>query len=154
PNGYVYTFKQDGGYGFLRDSQNQERYFQERDVDDQELREQIRALKKGQEIPVICEHFAVGGKFRSRNLQPCRTVAEIIASAKKWADHGKLSQAIGELQRVLDAIGEHPEVSALLAEWREQSRSRGMILSNLPRGNSLYAQAKRAHLVDNDLTRA
>lgn len=149
PKGYIYSYKTDKNYGFLRGVDGKTYFFHRSAVSDDDLFNQIRDLVPGKQIPVTFE-VAQGPKGPlAIGVALYRTIDEIFSRATEYADEGDYSKAIAQVKKVLDLNPNYPSAREYYEKWREYVR-----VSGVPRGSNPYARAKRVQLIEKDLERA
>jgi len=149
PQGYLYTYKPDRNFGFLRGVDGEDYFFHRSAISDNELFNKIQDLVPGKQIPVIFE-AAEGPKGPvAIGVTLFRTVGEMFARATEYANDGEYPQAIAQVRKVLDLDPEYPSAQESYEKWREYARMAGV-----PKGSNPYARAKRVQLVEKDLDKA
>ncbi len=149
PQGYIYTYKSDRHYGFLRGVDGKTYFFHRSAVSDDDLFNQIQGFVPGKQIPVAFE-VAQGPKGPvAIGVALYRTVEEMFNRATEYADDGDYSKAIAQIKKVLDLNPNYPSAREYYEKWREYAR-----VSGVPRGSNPYARAKRVQLIEKDLERA
>ncbi len=151
PQGYIYTYKSDRNYGFLRGKDGKDYFFHRSAISDDDLLNQVRDLNlaSGKQIPVIFE-VAQGPKGPvAISVALYRTIDEMFRRATEYADEGDYSKAIAQIKKVLDLNPDYPSAREYYEKWREYAR-----LSGVPKGSNPYARAKRVQLIEKDLERA
>lgn len=149
PQGYIYSYKPDKKYGFLRGLDGKDYFFHESAISDDELIKLTQSIMPGKQIPVTFE-VAQGTKgLVAIGVTLYRTVEEMFNRAAEYADEGDYSKAIAQIKKVLDLNPNYPKAREYYEKWREYARLRGV-----PRGSNPYARAKRAQLIEKDLEQA
>jgi len=149
PQGYIFTYKSDRYYGFLRGIDGGEYFFHRSAISDDDLFEQIRNLLPDKQIPVNFE-VAQGPKGPvAIGITLYRTIDKMIQRAVEYADEGDYSKAIAQIKKALDKNPDYPLAREYYETWREYAR-----ISGVPRGLNPYARAKRVQLIEKDLERA
>lgn len=149
PQGYVYNYRADRGFGFLRGEDGESYFFHRSAVSDDELLEKVRNWAPGMKIPVAFQ-WAKGTKGPiAVEVTLQRSVPQIFERAVAYANDGEYSQAIAQVRKVLEIDPEHPQARECLEKWREYARVVGV-----PKGSSPYARAKRAQIIEKDLDKA
>ena len=149
PQGYIYTYKRDRNFGFLRDLSGQNYFFHRSAVIDAALCEKLNHLEIGEEIPVSFEPAQGPKGPLALKVALFRTNEELFDIANRYAQNGEYGQAISYIRQLLEREPEYPEAKNLYEKWREYAR-----VSGVPRGSNPYARAKRVQLIERDLDRA
>lgn len=149
PQGYIYEYKVERNYGFLKGVDGNNYFFHRSAISDDDLLSQIRTLRPGKKIPVTFE-VAQGPRGPvAIGVALYRTINEMFRRAIQYADEGEYPKAIAQIKRVLDLNPENNSAREYYEKWREYAR-----LSGVPRGSNPYARAKRVQLIEKDLERA
>lgn len=149
PQGYIYNYKLDRNYGFLRGVDGKNYFFHRTAIADDDLLEQIQNLQPDKRIPVTFE-VAQGPKGPvAIGIALYRTIDEMFQRAIEYANEGEYPKAIAQIKKVLNLNPEYPSAREYYEQWREYAR-----ISGIPRGSNPYARAKRAQLIEKDLERA
>ncbi|MBC8233248.1 tetratricopeptide repeat protein [bacterium] len=149
PQGYIYTYRKDRGFGFLEDLIGKKYFFHRSAIIDDTLLDRINNLDLGEQIPAVFE-TAEGPKGPlALRVALLRTVDELFNIATDCAEEGDYARAIGYIRQVLDRDSEYPEAQDLYEKWREYVRATGV-----PKGSNPYARAKRIGLIEKDLDNA
>ena len=149
PQGYIYIYKTDKNYGFLRGVDGKMYFFHRSAVSDDDLFNQIQDLVPNKHIPVTFE-VAQGPKGPlAIGVALYRTIDEMFSRATEYADEGDYSKAIAQIKKVFDLNPNYPSAREYYEKWREYAR-----VSGVPRGSNPYARAKRVQLIEKDLERA
>lgn len=149
PQGYIYTYKHDRNFGFLRDLSGKKYFFHRSAIIDPALFDEITHLEIGDEIPVVFKPAQGPKGPLALGVVRFRTNEELFNIAIQSAENGEYSQAISYIRQLLGRDSEYPEAKSLYEKWREYAR-----VSGVPRGSNPYAQAKRVQLIEKDLERA
>jgi tetratricopeptide (TPR) repeat protein len=149
PQGYIYTYKRDRNFGFLRDLSGNTYFFHRSAIIDANLYDELNRLEIGREIPVVFEPTQGPKGPLALKVALFRTNEEFFDIAIQYAENGEYSQAIGYIRRLLEREPEYPEAQEFYDKWREYAR-----VSGVPRGANPYASAKRVQLIERDLDRA
>nr|WP_290665147.1 tetratricopeptide repeat protein [Ardenticatena sp.] len=149
PQGYIYTYKRDRNFGFLRDLGGNSYFFHRSAIIDPTLFDELNRLEIGGEIPVTFEPAQGPKGPLALRVALFRTNKDLFEIANQCAQNGDYSQAIGYIRQLLEREPEYPEARELYDKWREYAR-----LSGVPRGSNPYARAKRVQLIEKDLDRA
>lgn len=149
PQGFIYSYRSDRSFGFLRDNDGETYFFHITAVSDDDLLEQLRDFTPGKRIPVTFEpsHGPKGPIAIRVTLH--RTLDQMFARATEYANDGDYNKAIALIKKVLEANPNYPSAQEAYEKWREYAR-----LSGVPRGSNPYARAKRVQLIEKDLERA
>lgn len=152
PTGCISSFGNQR-FGFI-DAENGETYFfRLEDVADDGLKQALldgtwrtRAQVEFTSVP------SVGTKYqRAVGVLPLQDVTALLDRARHLLKLSQHSQAMALVRRALAAEPDLQEAQLLETNIKEEIRTRGI---GLPTGQGPYAQAKRAQLVDQDLTSA
>lgn len=149
PQGYIYTYKRDRNFGFLRDLSEKNYFFHRSAIIDSTLYDKLSRLEIGERIPVSFEPAQGPKGPLALRIALFRTNEELFTIANQCAQNGDYSQAIAYLRQLLEREPAYPEAQELLEKWREYAR-----MSGVPRGSNPYARAKRTQLVEKDFDRA
>ncbi len=147
--GYIYTYKLNRNFGFLRDLAGNNYFFHRSAIIDTTLYDKINRLEIGDRIPVIFEPAQGPKGPLALRVALFRTNEELFKVANQRAQDGDYSQAIGYIKQLLEREPEYPEAQELYDKWREYAR-----ISGVPKGSNPYARAKRVQLIEKDLDRA
>lgn len=149
PQGYIFTYRNDRNFGFLRDLAGGRYFFHRSAIIDATLYDRLESLKQGERIPVVFE-TAQGPKGPlALRVALFRTIDELFEVANECAWDGEYARAMRYIRQVLDRDPEYSEAQDLYGKWREYVRVTGV-----PRGSNPYARAKRVQLIEKDLDRA
>lgn len=149
PQGFVYSYKSDRSFGFLKDNDGETYFFHITAVSDDDLLEQLRDFSPGKRIPVTFEPSQGPKGPIAIRVTLHRTLDQMFARATQYANDGDYSKAIALVKKVLDANPNYPSAQEAYDKWREYAR-----VSGVPRGANAYARAKRLQLIEKDLERA
>jgi tetratricopeptide (TPR) repeat protein len=152
--GFIYKYFPDRNYGFIRtaDGENDggNYFFHRTAITDVSLLTLL--ANKDFSRPVVFE-VAQGSQGRSLavSLAIARSPEEIFELAQQYSDNGEYQRAAAEMRRVVNLDPNFPGAQDLYVRWSEFAMIRNI---PAPRGNSLWARAKRAELIEKDLNRA
>lgn len=149
PQGFIYSFKQERNFGFLKDEKGEIYFFHITAVADDDLLDQLRVFSPDKSIPVIFEASDGPKGPIAIRVTLLRSLEQMFARAIEYANDGEYPKAINLVKKVMDATPNFPAVKETYEKWREYARIVGV-----PRGSNPYARAKRVHLVEKDLERA
>jgi tetratricopeptide (TPR) repeat protein len=149
PQGFIYFYKRDRSFGFLKSNDGETYFFHITAVSDDDLLEQLRDFSPGQKIPVTFEPSQGPKGPIAIRVALRRTLDEMFAKAVEYANDGDYPKAIALVKKVLDTNPNFPSAQDAYEKWREYARTSG-----IPRGSNPYARAKRVQLVEKDLERA
>ena len=149
PQGFIYSYKSERGFGFLEDSDGNTYFFHITSVTDDEVLEQLRYFSPGKRIHVTFEPTQGPTGPVALRVTLYRTLDQIFARANEHATDGDYSKAIAFVKKVLEVNPNYPSAQEAYDKWREYAR-----VSGVPKGSNPYARAKRAQLVEKDLERA
>ena len=153
PSGRIVSFGNQR-FGFINAPAGDHYYFRIDDIEDEDLRD---ALLDGRWRTLGFVEFELlprirGHKYdRAIRIRPLLDGDSLVRRARRLLQSGQPTQAMHEVRRALDA---DPTDEAALGLEREVKESIGKGLGSragLPKGDGLYARAKRAQLVDLDL---
>lgn len=147
--GYIYTYKNDRNYGFLRTDHDQKYFFHKNVIVDDELFVKINNISIREPIPVIFKIAEGADGPLAVSVSLDRTVDEIYKLALHYADEGEYEKAILQIKKVLIANATYPKAQDLHEKWRTYASVPG-----LPKGSGDYAKAKRVQLAEKDRERA
>jgi len=148
--GYIYTFRRDRNFGFLRSEEGEQYFFHRSAVIDEPLLEQLYSLDlRKVRIPVVFETASGPKGPLAIKIAQIRTQDELFELASNYALEGDYAKAIQNIKRLLNINPEYPNANECYENWREFVRAEG-----IPRGSNLFARAKRVQLVEKDLERA
>ena len=149
PQGFIYSYRSDRSFGFLRDEDGETYFFHITAVSDDDLHEQLRDFSPGKQIPVAFEPSQGPKGPIAIRVALHRTLDQMFARANEYASDGDYPKAIALVKKVLEANPNYPPAQEAYDKWREYAR-----ISGIPRGSNPYARAKRVQLVEKDLERA
>ncbi|HWP47020.1 MAG TPA: tetratricopeptide repeat protein [Candidatus Limnocylindrales bacterium] len=149
PQGFIYSYKPERSFGFLKDNDGETYFFHITAVSDDDLLEQLRDFSVGKRISVTFEPSQGPKGPIAIRVTLHRTLDQMFARATEYASDGDYSKAIALVKRVLEANSNYPSAQEAYDKWREYARVIGV-----PRGSNPYARAKRVQLVEKDLERA
>lgn len=149
PQGFIYSYRSDRSFGFLRDNDGQTYFFHITAVSDDDLLEQLRDFSPGKRIPVTFEPSQGPKGPIAVRVSLHRTLDQMFARANEYASDGDYPKAIAFVKKVLEVNPNYPSAQEAYDKWREYAR-----VSGVPRGSNPYARAKRVQLVEKDLERA
>ncbi|GIW01948.1 tetratricopeptide repeat protein [Roseiflexus sp.] len=149
PQGFIYSYKPDRNFGFLKDNDGETYFFHITAISDDDLLEQLRDFSPGKHIPVTFEPSQGPKGPIAIRVTLHRTLDQMFARAAEYASDGDYPKAIALVKKVLEADPQYPSAQESYDNWREYAR-----LSGVPRGSNPYARAKRVQLVEKDLERA
>ena len=147
--GYIFHYRPDRGFGFIRGQDGTQYFFHQNAVVDDELKDKIVDQHLGRQTPVVFETTQGKKGPIAVGVSLYRTTGEMFDLALKYASDGEFSKAISQIRKVLATDPEYPQAQANHEKWREYARVTGV-----PRGKNPFAQAKRAQLLEKDLERA
>ncbi|MGV8122502.1 MAG: DNA-binding protein [Candidatus Xenobiia bacterium LiM19] len=145
PQGHLYKYFTDKGYGFISGIDNSKLFFHKSSIIDDELIEKIRD-GNFQRIPVIYESARGPRGLIALGISFYRTDDELYDLSIKTADDGEYNKAIAQMKRLLSINPDYRDGKDLIEKWREYER-----ITGIPKGRNPYAQAKRAQLVEKNL---
>lgn len=149
PQGFIYSFRMDRSFGFLKDNDGKKYFFHITAISDDDLIEEIRNFSPGKRIPVIFEPSQGPKGPVAIKVILYRTHEEMFERANSYASDGDYSKAIALIKKVLESNPNYPSAQEAYNKWREYAR-----VSGVPRGSGPYARAKRVQLLEKDLERA
>ena len=149
PRGYIYTYKRERNFGFLRDSYGTKYFFHRSALIDDALLSKLNNLTWVEDIPVVFETTQGQKGPVAIQISLYRTIDEMFELAVSYAEEGDYSRAIAQIKGVLAVNPNYPNAKELYEEWREYAR-----ISGVPRGSNPYARARRVQLIEKDLERA
>jgi len=149
PQGFIYSYRPERNFGFLKDNNGETYFFHITAVSDDDLLEQLRSFSTGMRIPVIFEPSQGPKGPIAIRVTLHRTLDEMFARATEYANDGDYPKAIALVKKVLETNPNYPSAQESYDKWREYAR-----VSGVPRGSNPYARAKRVQLVEKDLERA
>ena len=149
PQGFIYSYKPDRNFGFLKDNGGEKYFFHITAISDDDLLEQLRDFSPGKQIPVTFEPSQGPKGPIAIRVTLHRTLDQMFARAAEYASDGDYPKAIALVKKVLEADPQYPSAQESYDKWREYAR-----VSGVPRGSNPYARAKRVQLVEKDLERA
>ncbi|GIV88752.1 MAG: hypothetical protein KatS3mg055_1270 [Chloroflexus sp.] len=149
PQGFIYSYKPERNFGFLKDNSGETYFFHITAVSDDDLLEQLRDFSFGKQIPVTFEPSQGPKGPVAIRVTLHRTLDEMFARAAEYASDGDYPKAIALVKKVLEVNPSYPWAQESYDKWREYAR-----VSGVPRGSNPYARAKRVQLVEKDLERA
>lgn len=149
PQGFIYSYRSDRSFGFLRDNAGETYFFHITAVSDDDLLEQLRDFSPGKRIPVIFEPSQGPKGPIAIRVTLHRTLDQMFTRATEYASEGDYPKAIALVKKVLEVNPNYPSAQEAYDKWREYAR-----VSGVPRGSNPYARAKRVQLVEKDLERA
>ncbi len=147
--GFIYIFKPDRNYGFIKDNNEGKYFFHLSAISDDELRKNTQLLIHGDQIPVIFEVTQGPKGPLAIGITLARTIDEMYLLAVEYANDGEYPKAIANIKKVLEINPKFSDAQVLYEKWREYAR-----LSGVPRGSNPYARAKRLQLIEKDLNSA
>lgn len=149
PQGYIYTYRPDRNFGFLRGVNGVNYFFHRSAIADDDLFDQVRNLVLGKQIPVVFEATEGPKGPLAIGIMLYRTSEETFTRATEYANEGEYAKAIAQIKKVLELNPDFPSAQEYYEKWREYAR-----ISGVPRGSNPYARAKRVQLIEKDLERA
>jgi len=149
PQGFIFSYKRDRNFGFLKDNDGETYFFHITAVSDDDLLEQLRDFSPGKKIPVTFEPSQGPKGPIAIRVTLHRTLDQMFARAVEYANDGDYPKAIALVKKVLDANPNFPSAQDAYEKWRKYARTSG-----IPRGSNPYARAKRVQLVEKDLEQA
>ncbi len=149
PQGYIYIYRQNRNFGFLKDLSGKSYFFHRSAIIDVALYDKLNRLEIGEEIPVSFEPAQGPKGPLALKVTLFRTNEELFEVANRCVQDGEYSQAIGYIRQLLEREPEYPKAKDLYEKWREYAR-----ISGVPKGSNPYARAKRVQLIEKDLDRA
>jgi len=150
PQGFIYSYKPDRNFGFLKENNSGETYFFHiTAVSDDDLLEQLRDFSAGKQIPVTFEPSQGPKGPIAIRVTLHRTLDQMFTRATEYASEGDYPKAIALIKKVLEVNPNYSSAQEAYDKWREYAR-----VSGVPRGSNPYARAKRVQLVEKDLERA
>lgn len=149
PQGFIYSYRSDRSFGFLRDNAGETYFFHITAVSDDDLLEQLRDFSPGKRIPIIFEPSQGPKGPIAIRVTLHRTLDQMFTRATEYASEGDYPKAIALVKKVLELNPKYPSAQESYDKWREYAR-----VSGVPRGSNPYARAKRVQLVEKDLERA
>lgn len=150
--GEIYSYKSYNTYGFLRTKNGQEYFFHRSAVVDDNLLEKLDDWVWGARIPIF---FEAGRGARGKQnplairLSLYRDLNDLYKMALGRADEGEYRLAVEKIEEILYYDPEYPSAQELYQKWLGYSQ-----ISNIPKGNNVYARAKRAQIVEKDFDKA
>ncbi len=149
PQGYIYTYRPERNFGFLRGVDGEKYFFHQSAISDDDLLDQVRNLVPGKQIPVVFETVQGPKGPLAIGVTLYRTIDQMFSRAAEYANDGEYSKAIAQVKKVIDLNPDYPGAQESYEKWREYAR-----IAGVPKGSNPYARAKRAQLVEKDLDRA
>ena len=153
PSGRIVSFGNQR-FGFINGPAGDPYYFRIDDIEDKDLRD---ALLDGRWRTLGSVEFELlprirGHKYdRAIRIRPLLDGDSLVRRARRLLQSGQPAQAMHEVRRALDSDPTDEAALGLEREVKESIRKELRSGAGLPRGDGLYARAKRAHLVDLDL---
>jgi tetratricopeptide (TPR) repeat protein len=144
--GYIYTYKPERNFGFLKDSEGKRYFFHRSAIIDETLFDKLDNLIPGDQIAVVFEETQGPKGLLAIQISLYRTIEEVFQLAVDYAEGGEYPKAIAQIRRVLTIDPNYPNANNLHEKWREYAR-----ISGVPKGSNPYARAKRAQLIEKDL---
>lgn len=149
PQGFIYSYRSDRSFGFLRGNDGEKYFFHITAVSDDDLLEQLRYFSSDKQIPVTFEPSQGPKGPIAIRVALHRTIDQMFVRATEYANDGDYPKAIALVKKVLEANPNYPSAQEAYDKWREYAR-----VSGVPKGSNPYARAKRVQLVEKDLERA
>lgn len=148
--GYIYTYKRDRNFGFLRDLHRTDYFFHRSAIMDVALLSKLNNLAVGGgQIPVVFETTQGPKGPVAIQISLHRTVEQTFELAVSYAYEGDYPKAISHIKEVLAADSDYPNAKEFYEKWREYAR-----IIAVPKGSNPYARARRVQLLEKDLKRA
>lgn len=149
--GFIYTYKRDRNFGFIRSERGDRFFFHRSAIIDDELHNVIQQIPAGERPSIAVEFEPTQGPNGpvAIKVSLVRTAEDVLKLAEKYADAGDYPKAIAQINQLLSKDPNYPEAKEKLEVWREYARFTG-----IPKGNTPYARAKRAHVLEKDLEKA
>jgi tetratricopeptide (TPR) repeat protein/AAA+ ATPase superfamily predicted ATPase len=145
PRGWVYSYKEDKGYGFVRTAQQVDYFLSRQIITDTDLLDRLKNWR-GQHknpIPVMFESKPKGASGKAAEITLIylhRPIDQLVTFAHSCAQTGDLSLAIAVIKQVITYAPDYQEARAILEKWtklEEESSIKGRM--------SFFRRAKRAN---------
>ena len=148
PQGYIFSYKSKRGFGFIRDQKGVDNFFHISAVIDPTLREELIHFTSG-DIPVDFRVNQGNKGPQAAQISRHRTIHELYELAEQAADTGDYAAAISYIKRVISINKNYLNAQENYKKWRNYERA-----SIVPKGKNPFSRAKRAQLVEKDLSKA
>lgn len=148
PQGYIFSYKSRRGFGFIRDQKGVDNFFHISAVIDSTLREELTHFTSG-DIPVDFRVNQGNKGPQAVQISRHRTIHESYELAKQAADTGDYAAAISYVKRVISTNKNYLNAQENYEKWRNYER-----VGIVPKGKNPFSRAKRAQLVEKDLSKA
>ncbi|MBF0606269.1 MAG: tetratricopeptide repeat protein [Candidatus Magnetobacterium sp. LHC-1] len=149
PKGYIYDYKSERGFGFIRGVDNEKYFFHRSAITEDDLLNQAQNMRSGREIPVVFETAEGPRGPLAIGITLYRTIDKMYSRATEYANDGEYNKAISQIKKVLELNPDYPSAKEDYEKWREYAR-----ISGVPSGSNPYARAKRVQMVEKDLEKA
>lgn len=148
--GFIISYKQNKGFGFLRKNDTTYFFHHSAILDSVLLRKLYSGtINKRNKIPVFFEKTVGKKGFAAINISLYRPIHKSFNLAIQFSEEGKFSQALNLMKIVLDENPNYPDAINFYEKWRAYSRYK-----SIPEGSNPFARAKRAEILDEDFEEA
>ncbi|MEN6351478.1 MAG: hypothetical protein ABFD08_19060, partial [Syntrophomonas sp.] len=149
--GYIYEYIEVRGYGFIVGEDWNNYFFYRNEINSAEILNLNKDIQDNGKVEVLFNAHAGPRNLVATKISLQKLAAmskdELVKRARNLAESGQYSEACDIIRPLLKDEG-NDEVKVLYEKWKDAGAK------GVPGGNSAYAKAKRAQLIDKDLNQA